>query len=135
MIPVIRVGPCRVRGEMVKETDHGTRPISQMNRDKRVGIMTMTKAGIVNSVYDRLDITKKEAGDYVEAVLDTIKDTLSEGEDIKVSGFGKFEIRAKGERVGRNPRTGVEIKIPERCVLRFKVSQVLKDRLNGKRED
>ena len=70
-----------------------------MNRDKRVGIMTMTKAGIVNSVYDRLDITKKEAGDYVEAVLDTIKDTLSEGEDIKVSGFGKFEIRAKGERV------------------------------------
>ena len=60
MIPVIRVGPCRVRGEMVKETDHGTRPISQMNRDKRVGIMTMTKAGIVNSVYDRLDITKKD---------------------------------------------------------------------------
>lgn len=95
--------------------------------------MTMTKAGIVNSVYDRLDITKKEAGDYVEAVLDTMKDALGEGEDIKVSGFGKFEIRAKGERVGRNPRTGVEIKIPERCVLRFKVSQVLKDRLNGKR--
>lgn len=97
--------------------------------------MTMTKAGIVNSVYDRLDITKKEASDYVEAILSTMKEELSSGEDIKVSGFGKFEIRAKGERIGRNPRTGVEIKIPERCVLRFKVSQVLKDRLNGKRDN
>ncbi len=97
--------------------------------------MTMTKAGIVNSVYEKLDITKKDASDYVEAILDTMKEELSAGENIKVSGFGKFEIRAKGERIGRNPRTGVEIKIPERCVLRFKVSQVLKDRLNGKRED
>ena len=92
--------------------------------------MTMTKAGIVKEVYERLDITKKEANDCVEAILDTMKDTLGGGDDIKVSGFGKFEVRAKGERVGRNPRTGVEIKIPERCVLRFKVSQVLKDRLN-----
>lgn len=97
--------------------------------------MTMTKAGIVNSVYEKLDITKKDASDYVEAILETMKEELSAGENIKVSGFGKFEIRAKGERIGRNPRTGVEIKIPERCVLRFKVSQVLKDRLNGKRED
>lgn len=96
-------------------------------------IMTMTKAGIVDSVYNRLDITKKDAKEYVETVLDTMKETLCEGEEIKLSGFGKFEVRAKGERVGRNPRTGVEIKIPERCVLRFKVSQVLKDRLNGKR--
>lgn len=97
--------------------------------------MTMTKAGIVNSVYEKLDITKKDASDYVEAILETMKEELSAGENIKVSGFGKFEIRAKGERIGRNPRTGVEIKIPERCVLRFKVSQVLKDRLNGKREE
>ena len=89
----------------------------------------------MNSVYEKLTITKKEANDYVEAILSTMKEELSSGEDIKVSGFGKFEIRAKGERIGRNPRTGVEIKIPERCVLRFKVSQVLKDRLNGKRKD
>lgn len=94
---------------------------------------TMTKAGIINEVYERVGLTKKEASEYVEAVLETIKETLESGEDIKVSGFGKFEVRAKGERVGRNPRTGVEIMIPERSVLRFKVSQVLKDRLNGKR--
>jgi len=95
---------------------------------------TMTKASIVNSVYERVDdVTKKEAGECVEAVLETIKEILSEGEEIKVSGFGKFEVRAKGERIGRNPRTKVEIKIPARNVLRFKVSQVLKDRLNGRR--
>ncbi len=93
--------------------------------------MTMTKAGIVNSVYERVGVTKKEASDYVEAVFETMKETLEDGDSIKVSGFGKFEVRQKGERVGRNPRTGVEIMIPERKVLRFKVSQVLKDDLNN----
>lgn len=98
--------------------------------------MTMTKAGIIRAVYERCswpDMTKKDAGNYVEAVFETIKETLESGEDIKVSGFGKFEVRSKGQRVGRNPRTNVEIMIPARQVLRFKVSQVLKDKLNGKR--
>lgn len=95
--------------------------------------MTMTKAGIVDEVYESVGGTKKEAADFVEAVFETMKETLEEGEEIKVSGFGKFEVRQKGERVGRNPRTGVEIMIPERRVLRFKVSQVFKDELNGKR--
>lgn len=95
--------------------------------------MTMTKAGIVNDVYERVGVTKKEAAEYVNAVFDAMKDTLSDGEEVKISGFGKFEVRQKGERVGRNPRTGEEIMIPERKVPRFKVSQVLKDELNGKR--
>lgn len=95
--------------------------------------MTMTKAKIVDGVYDQVGVTKKEAGEYVEAMFETMKQTLEDGEEIKVSGFGKFEVRQKGERVGRNPRTGVEIMIPERKVLRFKVSQVLKDELNGLR--
>lgn len=95
--------------------------------------MTMTKASIVDSVYEMVGVTKKEASEYVEAVFDEMKETLEKGDEIKVSGFGKFEVRHKGERVGRNPRTGVEIMIPERKVLRFKVSQVLKDELNGKR--
>jgi integration host factor subunit alpha len=93
--------------------------------------MTMTKAGLVDSVYEQVGVTKKEASDYVDTVIETIKETLEDGEELKVSGFGKFEVRHKGERVGRNPRTGVEIMIPERKVLRFKVSQVLKDELNG----
>ena len=92
--------------------------------------MTMTKAGIVNSVYESVGVTKKEAAEYVDAIFETIKEALEAGDELKVSGFGKFEVRQKGERVGRNPRTGVEIMIPERKVLRFKVSQVLKAELN-----
>lgn len=98
---------------------------------------TMTKSDIIDRVYETVGLangmTKKEASEAVEAVLETIKATLEDGKDLKVSGFGKFEVRHKGERVGRNPRTGVEIMIPERKVLRFKVSQVLKDQLNGRR--
>ncbi len=97
--------------------------------------MTMTKAGLVDTVYESVGVTKKEASDYVDTVLETIKETLEEGDELKISGFGKFEVRHKGERVGRNPRTGVEIMIPERKVLRFKVSQVLKDELNGELEE
>ncbi len=95
--------------------------------------MTLTKANIVDTVYSQTDLTKKEASDYVNQVLELMKETLESGEEIKVSGFGKFEVRKKGERIGRNPRTGDEILIPERKVLRFKVSQVLKDELNGNR--
>ena len=92
--------------------------------------MTMTKAGIVNYVYENVGVNKKEATDFVEAVFETMKETLENGDSIKVSGFGKFEVREKGKRVGRNPRTGIEIEIPERRVLRFKISQVLKTELN-----
>ena len=95
--------------------------------------MTMTKAALVDFVYDQIGGTKKDAYNYVDQVIETMKDILETGEELKVSGFGKFEVRHKGERVGRNPRTGVEITIPERKVLRFKVSQVLKDELNGER--
>ncbi len=91
---------------------------------------TMTKAGIVNDVYDRVGVTKKEAADYVEAVFSILKETLGKGEKVKISGFGKFEVHQKGERMGRNPRTGVEIMIEERKVPRFKASQVLKNELN-----
>lgn len=93
--------------------------------------MTMTKAGIVNYVYENVGVNKKEATDFVEAVFETMKETLEGGDSIKISGFGKFEVREKGKRVGRNPRTGIEIEIPERKVLRFKISQVLKTELNG----
>lgn len=92
--------------------------------------VTLTKANIVDVVYDKTQVTKKEASDYVNDLFELIKEALEDGEEIKVSGFGKFEVRKKGERIGRNPRTGDEIVIPQRKVLRFKVSQVLKDELN-----
>jgi integration host factor subunit alpha len=95
--------------------------------------VTLTKSNIVDTVYARTELTKKESSNYVNEVLELMKETLEDGEEIKVSGFGKFEVRKKSERIGRNPRTGDEILIPERKVLRFKVSQVLKDELNGER--
>lgn len=95
---------------------------------------TLTKARIVDAVYDRIDSTKKETSDFVETVIETIKEAAEGGEDVKVSGFGKFVVRHKDSRMGRNPKTGDEFEIPERKVLRFKVSQVFKDELNGERD-
>ena len=93
---------------------------------------TMTKADIVESVYEKVGgYSKKEAAEIVEAVFDQIKKTLEAGEKIKLSGFGTFVVRDKNERVGRNPQTGDEITISARRVLTFKPSQVLKSALNG----
>ena len=93
---------------------------------------TMTKADIVESVYEKVDgYSKKEATEIVEAVFDQIKKTLEAGENIKLSGFGNFVVRDKNQRVGRNPQTGDEITISARRVLTFKPSQVLKSALNG----
>lgn len=91
----------------------------------------MTKADIVGIIYDQVGgFSKKEAADVVEAVFDTIKETLEQGEKIKISGFGNFVVRDKNARAGRNPQTGQEITISARRVLTFKPSQVLKAALN-----
>jgi len=92
----------------------------------------MTKADIIESIYDKVGFSKKEAAELVELVFDTVKETLERGEKIKISGFGNFVVREKRSRVGRNPQSGEEIMISERRVLTFKPSQVLKDALNGK---
>ena len=91
----------------------------------------MTKADLIDAVHDKVGFSKKEATDIVEMVFDTIKETLENGEKIKISGFGNFEIRSKRSRVGRNPQTGEVIEISARRVLTFKPSQVLKSVLNG----
>ena len=91
----------------------------------------VTKADIIESVYEKVGFSKKEAADIVEMVFDTIKETLERGEKIKISGFGNFVVRDKNSRVGRNPQTGKEITISARRVLTFKPSQVLKNVLNG----
>ncbi len=87
----------------------------------------MTKADIVSAVYEKVGLSKKEATDIVEIVLDTIKDTLKEGEMVKIAGFGNFVIRNKGARKGRNPKTGENIEITPRKVVTFKPSMIFKD--------
>jgi integration host factor subunit alpha len=90
----------------------------------------MTKAEIVEQIYERVGFSKKEAAELVEKVFDIMKDTLAEGEKVKISGFGNFVVRQKNARKGRNPQTGQEILLEARRVLTFKPSLVLKSILN-----
>src|SRR4051794_41895273 len=91
----------------------------------------MTKADIIEGVYEKVGFSKKESAEIVELVFDTVKETLERGDKIKISGFGNFQVRQKKARVGRNPQTGKEIEISARRVLTFRPSQVLKSALNG----
>ena len=90
----------------------------------------MTKAEIVEHIYERVGFSKKESAELVERVFDIIKDTLARGEKVKISGFGNFVVREKNARKGRNPQTGQEILLDARRVLTFKPSLVLKTVLN-----
>jgi integration host factor subunit alpha len=98
---------------------------------KNVGNSTVTKADIVEKVYETIGFSKKEASELVELVFVELKNTLQKGEKVKISGFGNFVVRGKSERIGRNPQTGEQIKISARRVLTFRPSQVLKAMLNG----
>ena len=91
----------------------------------------MTKADIVEGVYEKVGFSKKESAEIVELVFDTVKETLERGDKIKISGFGNFQVRQKKTRMGRNPQSGQPIQIPARRVLTFRPSQVLKSALNG----
>jgi integration host factor subunit alpha len=91
----------------------------------------VTKAEIVEQIYEQVGFSKKESAELVEKVFETIKETLARGEKVKISGFGNFVVRGKNARKGRNPQTGQEILLEARRVLTFKPSLVLKNILNG----
>jgi integration host factor subunit alpha len=99
--------------------------------EQNLGKSTMTKADIVEKVYQKIGFSKKEASELVEMVFNQLKDVLCDGDKVKISGFGNFVVREKNERIGRNPQTGEQIKISARRVLTFRPSQVLKAILNG----
>jgi integration host factor subunit alpha len=90
----------------------------------------MTKADIIESIYEKVGLSKEESSRIVELVLEIVKETLEKGEKIKISGFGNFVVRQKRARRGRNPQTGQEIEISARKVLTFKSSPILKNVLN-----
>jgi integration host factor subunit alpha len=91
----------------------------------------MTKADIVERIYEKVGFSKKEATDVVESIFEIIKGRLENGEKVKISGFGNFVINAKRPRKGRNPQTGEEIVSSGRRVLTFKPSPVLKKSINS----
>ncbi len=91
---------------------------------------TVTRADLAEAVYQEVGLSRNESADLVESVLNEISRTLIGGDNVKISSFGSFTIREKGERIGRNPKTGVEVPISPRKVLVFRASHVLKDKIN-----
>ena len=93
--------------------------------------MALTKADIVEALQTKIGFTRHQSSELVENLLETIKSRLSSGEDVLVSGFGKFCINEKRERRGRNPSTGEDLMLAPRRVVTFKCSGKLRDRVNG----
>ncbi len=92
---------------------------------------TVTRADLSEAVYQKVGLSRSESSALVELVLSELCDCLAQGETVKLSSFGSFLVRDKGERIGRNPKTGIEVPIDPRRVMVFKPSNVLKARLNG----
>ena len=96
-----------------------------------MGGRTVTRADLTEAVYQKVGLSRTESASLVEAVLSEVCDCLVAGETVKLSSFGSFVVRNKGQRIGRNPKTGVEVPIEPRRVMVFKPSNVLKARING----
>jgi integration host factor subunit alpha len=92
--------------------------------------MTLTKAHIIDTLYNNTDLNKPQATRVVETFLESIKKTLESGEDVLISGFGKFCVNEKKERRGRNPSTGEDLMLSPRKVITFKCSPVLRKKVN-----
>lgn len=90
---------------------------------------TLTRADLAEAINRKVGLSRSESLAMVESILDHISKALEEGENVKVSGFGTFLLRDKAQRVGRNPKTGVEVPITPRRVLTFRASQMLKERI------
>ena len=91
---------------------------------------TLTRADLAEAVVEKVGLPRNESQELVELVLSEISTTLASGESVKLSSFGSFGIREKGERIGRNPKTGDEVPITPRRVLVFRPSNIMKDRIN-----
>jgi integration host factor subunit alpha len=93
--------------------------------------MTLTKVQIVEAVHNQTGFPKNRSSEIVETLLEIIKSTLASGEDVMISGFGKFRVKEKKERKGRNPATGEDMMMAPRRVVTFKCSGKLRKRVNG----
>lgn len=92
---------------------------------------TITRADLSESVFQEVGLSRNESSDLVETILGEVVEALARGESVKISSFGSFTVRDKGQRVGRNPKTGQEVPILPRRVLVFRASNVLKSLING----
>ena len=95
------------------------------------GPNTITRADLSEAVYQKIGLSRTESAGLVEMFLNELSSVISSGESVKLSSFGSFVVRSKGQRIGRNPKTGIEVPITPRQVMVFKASNVLKARVNG----
>ena len=102
--------------------------IARMSKEMGLG-GTLTRADLADVVHNRLGLSRAESANLVERVLHHMCHSLAEGKNVKVSGFGTFILRDKGQRIGRNPKTGVEVPIAPRRVMTFRASQIMRDRI------
>ncbi len=93
-------------------------------------MQTVTRAHLAETIYTQVGLSRNESAELLEMVLARMSDALEGGQSIKISGFGTFSVRSKGRRIGRNPKTGVEVPILPRRVLVFRPSQILKAQVN-----
>ncbi|WP_343042821.1 integration host factor subunit alpha [Stenotrophomonas tumulicola] len=98
-------------------------------RDKQA--MALTKAEMAEKLFDEVGLNKREAKEFVDAFFDVLRDALEQGRQVKLSGFGNFDLRRKNQRPGRNPKTGEEIPISARTVVTFRPGQKLKERVEA----
>jgi len=94
-----------------------------------VSVGTLTRADLSEALHHQVGLSRADSGKLVEQILEHMCEALSDGQNVKISGFGTFVLRDKGERVGRNPKTGVEVPIAPRRVLTFRASQMMRDRI------
>jgi integration host factor subunit alpha len=99
---------------------------------RSMGTPTLTKAELSALLFEQLGLNKREAKDFVDAFFETMLAQLAQGQDVKVSGFGNFEVRSKSSRPGRNPKTGEAVNIPPRQVIAFKPTVTLRGKVNWK---
>lgn len=92
---------------------------------------THTRMDLTEAVYREVGLSRNESADLVESILSHVSDALVRGEQVKISSFGTLQVRQKGARMGRNPKTGEEVPIDPRRVLVFRPSHILKDRINA----
>ncbi len=93
--------------------------------------MSLTKADMANRLFEEVGLNKREAKEFVDAYFETVREALENGENVKLSGFGNFQLREKNQRPGRNPKTGEEIPISARRVVTFRPGQKLRARVEA----
>ncbi|MBY0581499.1 MAG: integration host factor subunit alpha [Sphingomonas sp.] len=90
---------------------------------------TLTRADLADALHREVGLSRMDSSKLVEQILDNMCDALAKGENVKISGFGTFVLRDKGQRIGRNPKTGIEVPIAPRRVLTFRASQMMRERI------